>query len=147
MYMVLMTVSTVEALSKRRLRVTLSTGRTLEVDMTDYLDTPGYERLRKAGSFAKADVAEWGHGVSWPGDIGIPVEALYRLAREQAGLAWPTHRFNAWMKRHGLSAAQAAKALGLTRRTILYYRTGAKPIPIYIALACEGWEHRQLKAA
>ena len=45
------------------------------------------------------------------------------------------------------SAAQAAKALGLTRRTILYYHSGAKPIPIYIALACEGWEHRQLKAA
>ena len=56
-------------------------------------------------------------------------------------------RFNAWMKRHGLSAAQAAKALGLTRRAILYCRTGAKPIPIYIALACEGWEHRQRNAA
>ena len=145
--MALMTVSTVEALPKRRLRVTLSTGRTIEVDVTEYLDTPGYARLRNAGTFARVEVAEWGHGVSWPGDIAIPVEALYRLAREQAGLAWPTHLFNAWMKRHGLSAAQAAKALGLTRRTILYYHTGAKPIPVYIALACEGWEHRQLKAA
>ena len=145
--MALMTVTSVEALPKGRLRVTLSTGRMIEVDVSEYLDSPGYERLRKAASFARADVAEWGHGVSWPGDIAIPVEALYRLAREQAGLAWPTHRFNAWMKRHDLSAAQAARALGLTRRTILYYHTGAKPIPTYIALACEGWEHRQLKAA
>ena len=48
--------------------------------------------------FARATVAEWGHGVTWPGDIGIPVEALYRLAKEQAGQAWPTQRFNAWMK-------------------------------------------------
>ena len=145
--MALMTVTSVDALPKGRLRVKLSTDRVIEVDVTQYLNAPGYERLRKPGFFARADVAEWGHGVSWPGDIAIPVEALYRLAREQAGLAWPTHRFNAWMKRHGLSAAQAAKALGLTRRTILYYHTGAKPIPVYIALACEGWEYRQLKAA
>ena len=145
--MALMTVTSVDALPKGRLRVKLSTGRVIEVDVTQYLNAPGYEPLRKPVFFSRAGVAEWGHGVSWPGDIAIPVEALYRLAREQAGLAWPTHRFNAWMKRHGLSAAQAAKALGLTRRTILYYHTGAKPIPIYIALACEGWEHRQLKAA
>ncbi len=145
--MALMTVKSVDPLPKSRLRIALSTARMIEVDVSQYLSSPGYERLRKPAFFAKVDVAEWGHGISWPGDIAIPVEALYRLAREQAGQAWPTHRFNAWMKRHGLSAAQAANALGLTRRTILYYHTGAKPIPIYIALACEGWEHRQKKAA
>ena len=145
--MALITVTDVEPLPKSRLRVRLSNGRTVEVNVAEYLSAPGYERLGKSAFFARATVAEWGHGVSWSGDIGIPVEALYRLAKEQAGQAWPTQRFNAWMKRHGLSAAQAAKALGLTRRTILYYHTGAKPIPIYIALACEGWEHRQLKAA
>ena len=145
--MALITATGVEPLPRARLRVRLSNGRTVEVNVTEYLSAPGYERLGKPAFFARASVAEWGHGVSWPGDIGIPVEALYRLSKEQAGQAWPTQRFNAWMKRHRLSAAQAAKALGLTRRTILYYHTGAKPIPIYIALACEGWEHRQLKAA
>jgi hypothetical protein len=34
----------------------------------------------------------------------------------------------------------AAQALHLTRRTIIYYSTGAKPIPAYIGLACKGWE-------
>ena len=145
--MALITATGVEPLPRARLRVRLSNGRTVEVNVTEYFSAPGYERLGKPAFFARASVAEWGHGVSWPGDIGIPVEALYRLSKEQAGQAWPTQRFNAWMKRHRLSAAQAAKALGLTRRTILYYHTGAKPIPIYIALACEGWEHRQLKAA
>jgi DNA-binding XRE family transcriptional regulator len=145
--MALMTVTSVEALSKSRLRVKLSSERVIDADVSQYLKAPGYKRLSKPAFFEKVSVAEWGHGVSWPGDIAIPVEALYRLAKEQAGQAWPTHRFNTWMKRHGLSAAQAAKALGLTRRTILYYHAGAKPIPIYIALACEGWEHRQLKAA
>ncbi len=145
--MALITVTAVEAFPKAQLRVRLSNGRTIEVNVSEYLSEPGYERLRKPAFFARAKVAEWGHGVSWPGDIGIPVDALYRLSKEQAGQAWPTERFNAWMERHGLSAAQAAKALGLTRRTIIYYHTGAKPIPIYIALACEGWEHRQRKAA
>ena len=145
--MTLTTVTAVEALPKTHLRVRLSNDRTIEVDIREYLSEPGYEPLRKVTVFGRAKVSAWGHGVSWPGDIAIPIEALYRLSKEQAGKAWPTRKFNAWMQRHQLSAAQAAKALGLTRRTILYYHTGAKPIPIYIALACEGWEHRQLKAA
>jgi predicted transcriptional regulator len=48
--------------------------------------------------------------------------------------------FNAWMDRNGLSLSAAAKALGITRRTVLYYHGGHKPIPIYIKLACLGWE-------
>lgn len=145
--MALIKVTEVETLPKAKLRVHLSTGRVIEVDVSEYANAPGYERLQKTTFFARAKVAEWGHGVSWPGDIAIPVEALYRRAKEQSGRAWPTQHFTAWMKRHGLSAAQAAMALGLTRRTIIYYSTGAKPIPLYIALACEGWEHRQRKAA
>ena len=85
-----MTVTSVEPLPKARLRVKLSTGRLIEVDVSQYLTAPGYERLRKPAFFARAVVAEWGHGVSWPGDLAIPVEALDRLAREQAESAWPT---------------------------------------------------------
>jgi hypothetical protein len=62
------------------------------------------------------------------------------LSKEQTGDAFPTGQFNAWMKRHGLSLSAAAQALHLTRRTIIYYSTGAKPIPAYIGLACKGWE-------
>ena len=145
--MALITVTAVEALPKAQLRVRLSNGLAINVNVSEYLNEPGYERLRKPAFFARVKVAEWGHGAAWPGDIGIPVDALYRLSKEQAGQAWPTEQFNAWMERHGLSAAQAAYALGLTRRTIIYYHTGAKPIPIYIGLACEGWTHRQRKAA
>ena len=74
--MALITVTNVESLPKARLHVKLSNGRTVEVDVTGYLSAPGYERLRKPAFFARATVAEWGHGVNWPGDIGIPVEAL-----------------------------------------------------------------------
>jgi hypothetical protein len=47
----------------------------------------------------------------------------------RTGDAFPTGQFNAWMKRPGLSLSAAAQALHLTRRTIIYYSTGAKPIP------------------
>jgi hypothetical protein len=64
---------------------------------------------------------------------------LYELSREQAGL--PTaSEFEAWMERNGLSLSVAAESLGMTRRMIAHYRTGSKPIPIVVGLACKGWE-------
>ena len=143
----MMKVTTAETLPDARLRITLASGKKFEVSVAEYLDSPGYESLRDPAAFAHASVEEWGNGVEWAGDIGIPVTALYRLAQEQAGKAFPVEQFNAWMKRNSLSAAQAARALGLTRRTIIYYHTGAKPIPVVVGLACEGYEARGKRAA
>jgi hypothetical protein len=51
--------------------------------------------------------------------------------------------------RNGLSLTAAAEALGLSRRMVAYYRTGAKPIPRVAWLACIGWEtqHRHHAAS
>lgn len=134
-------IARVDATPPARLRLEWTNGRRSEADVGDYLNSPGHERLRDPAFFARARVEEWGHGVEWPdADIGIPADALYRLSKEQSGHAFPTADFNAWMKRNALSLAAAAKALHLTRRTIIYYSTGAKPIPAYIGLACRGWE-------
>ena len=134
-------IARVEAIPPARLRLEWANGNQSEVRVGQYLKSPGHERLRDAKLFARAQVEEWGHGVEWPdADIGIPADALYRLSKEQAGDAFPTADFNAWMRRNALSLASAAKALHLTRRTIIYYSTGAKPIPPYIGLACTGWE-------
>lgn len=134
-------ISRVKALPPDRLRLQWASGTESDVDVSEYLNSPGHERLRDPALFARAEVEEWGHGVEWPeGDIGIPADALYRLSKEQSGDAFPTSGFNAWMKRNALSLSAAAKALHLTRRTIIYYSTGAKPIPVYIGLACKGWE-------
>jgi hypothetical protein len=105
-----------------------------------------------ADCFANIVVADWGHGIEWPAiDQGLSVEALARMAREQAGTAFPTAGFNAWLKRNGLTLSAAAQALGLSRRTITYYHTGQEPIPIpipiYIGLACEGWDARNRSRA
>lgn len=55
-------------------------------------------------------------------------------------------QFAPWMAGHGLSLNAAADALGLSRRMIARYRTGSRPIPRVVALACEGlsmqWKKR-----
>lgn len=143
-------ISRVEPLPPARLRIEWASGNQTEVDVKEYLKSPGHERLRDPKFFAGVRVEEWGHGVEWPrADIGIPGDALYRLSKEQSGDAFPTADFNAWMKRNALSFTAAATALHLTRRTIIYYSTGAKPIPAYIGLACRGWEvtHRPRASA
>jgi hypothetical protein len=142
-----MRVTAVEVLPKHRVRVTLNTGKALELSVEAYLSVPGYAALKKASIFAQATVADWGDGLEWPGDIAIPLSALYRLSQEQAGRAYPVEQFNAWMRRNELSAAAAARALGLTRRTIIYYHTGGKPIPLVVGLACDGYEARLKKSA
>lgn len=130
------------------LNIAWHAGRQTRVDIAEYFDSPGYDRLRDPQFFADAAVEEWGHGVEWGnGDIGIGADALYRLGKEQAGAAFPVSEFNAWMEHNGLSLAAAAKALGLTRRTVVYYHGGHKPIPIYIKLACLGWEVLQSRKA
>ena len=61
------------------------------------------------------------------------------MSRQQAGL--PTaSEFNDWMQRNGLSLQTAADSLGMTRRMIAHYRTGSRPIPKVVGLACTGWE-------
>lgn len=116
-------------------------GKQTRVDIAEYLDSPGYEKLKEPAVFKTAVVEEWGHGVEWgEGEIGIDADALYRLGKEQSGLAFPVSEFNTWMERNGLSLSSAAQALGITRRTVVYYHGGYKPIPIYIKLACLGWE-------
>lgn len=123
-------------------------GKETRVDISDYLNSPGYERLKEPEFFSAAVVEEWGHGIEWgDGEIGIDADALYRLGKEQAGLAFPVGEFNDWMVRHNLSLTAAAKALGITRRTVVYYHGGYKPIPMYIRLACIGWETLRLQQA
>jgi hypothetical protein len=134
----------VEPLAPSGVIIGLSNGKQFSVDLGSYLAAPGYERLHDLDLFKSVQVEEWGHGIEWQAiDMGIDVDSLNRLAREQSGTAFPVQSFNAWMQKNGLSLTTAAQALGLTRRTVIYYHCGHKPIPLYIGLACDGWEARK----
>lgn len=129
----------VEPSTPYRLHTQWSTGETLEVDVAPVLrSTPALERLLVPKVFAKAHLAEWGHGVEWF-DAELGADNVYAWAKEQAGEV--SHQmFNGWMHRNALSINTAAEALGISRRMVIYYRTAHKSIPRAIWLACLGWE-------
>ena len=129
----------VAALQPYRLRTTWSTGEVLDVDVEPILrGIPALERLLKPKVFARARLAEWGHGIEWV-DAELGADNVYAWAKEQAGEV--SHQmFDTWMHRNGLSLHTAADALGISRRMVSYYRTAQKRIPRAIWLACLGWE-------
>ena len=84
-------------------------------------------------------VDDWGHALEWPDGFDLGGDRLYEVAREQAGLP-TTASFNTWMEWIHLSLTKSANALGMSRRMVAHYRTGSRPIPIVVDLACMGWE-------
>ncbi len=137
----------VKAKPPASLDIAWSTGETLAVDISRLMKRfKLYSPLKNAALFAKAKADPWGHAVNWPGEIDIGADQLYELAREQAG-EWGPERFAAWMTENGLSLNAAADALDLSRRMIAHYRTGSRPIPRVVALACEALRAFNLSAA
>jgi hypothetical protein len=143
------TISAVSAIPETfHLIITWSTGKTDDITVSSLISrSAALAPLRDPSVFAQARPGEWGEAVSWPNDIELEAAGLYRQAREQAGTAFPRKEFEAWMTRHELSYAQAAKALGLTRRTIINYNMGHTVIPLTVGLACIGWETLQKRQA
>lgn len=140
-------IRTVKVKAPATLEIVWSTGETLAVEVSRLVKRfKLYAPLKNATLFVKAKADPWGHAVNWPGDIDMSADQLYELAREQAG-EWGPERFDAWMTDYGLSLNAAADALGLSRRMIAHYRTGSRPIPRVVALACEGLSARWKKRA
>ena len=125
----------------RKVRVIWRDGRESVIDLAAFLaEFAVFRPLDDDESFAGVVVGEYGREITWGGDMSIAGRTLYRLATEQHPDATPADRFGAWMMRNGLSASTAAAALGIGRRTVIYYRTGQKPIPRLVELACIGIE-------
>lgn len=134
-------IAAAKALPNHRLSVDFEDGWTATVGLGDFIGAfPALAPLGDDKLFRKAKVEEWGSGVTWDneGPLSIAATTLYRLAAEQT--EEPARRFDAWMISNGLSATSAAEVLGMTRRSIISYRTGTRPVPAYISLACIGWE-------
>jgi hypothetical protein len=87
-------------------------------------------------------VADFGWGVEWPCGASLDSDRLLEMALEQQGQVANVN-FRRWQVRHQLSLTDAANAIGLTRRTVSQSRTGARPVPRTVTLACKGWEMEQ----
>ena len=130
----------VTAIEAASLLIRWTTGETMHADIGDWMVRFALLKpLRDPGIFKKARVGWYGHSVEWSDDIELGADQLYSRCKAQAGEPSPAE-FNEWMSRNDLSLSTAAEALGMTRRMITYYRTGSKPIPLSIWLACIGWE-------
>lgn len=138
------------------LDVVLSNRRRLTVDLEPWVGRfAPLQPLRDPAVFATVRVTSWGHALAWgemldeegDGPIDISADQILRMAGEQAGDIMPTAAFQAWRERCGLSLTDAAAALGISRRMVTYYDSGAWPIPKTVQLACEGWEARQARKA
>ena len=124
----------------QHLVITWSTGETLDCDLaTTIRRHAALAPLADLAVFSQVAVEEWGHGLDWPAGLDMGADRLYQLCREQAGLLSPA-AFDEWIKNNKLSLSTAAEALGMTRRMIAHYRSGSRPIPKTVQLACIGWE-------
>lgn len=125
------------------LAATYTGGNTIRVDLTDVAQRlEAFAPLESRREFRRATVADFGWAVEWPCGASLDSDRLLEMALEQQGQVANVD-FRRWQDRHQLSLSDAAKAIGLTRRTVSQYRTGARPVPRTVTLACKGWEMEQ----
>ncbi len=143
---------TIKALALRApaaLMLTFADDANLVVDLAGVINShPALAALNDEAVFARAHIDALGGYVVWIEDeLEMAADNLRNLATEQAGGIGPERVLN-WMARHSLTQDRAAQAIGVSRRMLNYYLSGAKPIPKTVWLACLGWETvRELTAA
>lgn len=117
-----------------------SDGRQVQVDLSDLARRlKAFSPLEKPAEFRTAKVADFGWTLEWNCGASLDSDRVIELALEQSGLT-ENVSFRRWQDTNGLSLTDAANAIGLTRRTVSQYRTGARPVPRVVGLACKGWE-------
>jgi len=133
--------TTVTTQNDYRLRLTYADDQTFEVDLSEWIHTSKtLATLSDKALFAQAKIGFAGRSVDWIEDeLDLGADNLRNLAIEQAGGIGHERIWN-WLHETGLTLEQAAEALGISRRMLIYYRDGEKPIPRTIWLACLGWE-------
>ena len=130
----------VEALPDQRLHLTFEDGWQADVALSDWIEhTTLFKPLHDATLFAQARLGDWGTSVVWVEDeIDMGADNLRNLAVEQAG-GIGHERLIHWLHDNQLTQTQGAQAIGVSRRMLSYYLSGAKPIPKTVWLACLGW--------
>ncbi|AVO48647.1 hypothetical protein C6568_04725 [Melaminivora suipulveris] len=135
------TLTAVQARRGHCLHLTYADGQSFDVDLSDWIGSSKVlAPLRDSSLFAQARRGFRGRTVDWIEDeLDLAADNLRNLAIEQSG-GIGHERIWTWLHDTGLTLEQAAQALGISRRMLIYYRDGEKPIPRTVWLACLGWE-------
>lgn len=114
--------------------------RDRQVDMTGLMARSVHfaPLMSDPDSFAKVEIVADGLGVVWPietkwGRLDVSAATLHRIAEEQAPMTGAD--FAKWRKELGLSLSEAAKLLGIGRRTVMGYLKKDE-LPSVVAIAC-----------
>ncbi|MBF0624170.1 MAG: DUF2442 domain-containing protein [Magnetococcales bacterium] len=103
-------------------------GYSAVVDLSTLMENRHFAALRDPEVLARASIEDWGGTITWPGAGEWGADNLRVLAHTQT--------FGTWLHRHRLTNQSAAEALGVSPRSIAYYKSGERPIPKHIRLAC-----------
>jgi hypothetical protein len=133
------TLTDVEPTGPGAVRVLWSDGTQADLDLGAALEDPAFAPLRDPVEFAKVEVGDWGHSLTWPSGAELGADALWLETLSATGRG-EARAFLDWRLRHALSLSKAAEALGISRRMVAYYSNGEKRVPKPILLACRGWE-------
>ena len=131
------TLTAVKALADGVLALAYADGEQLQVDVKPIIRRhPTLRELAAPAVFKRAKLGEWGGSVTWGKDaLELAADNLRARAIEQAGGV--SHEYLiTWMARNNFTLDQAAEVLDISRRMLAYYRSGAKPVPRVVALAC-----------
>ncbi|OWQ93481.1 hypothetical protein CDN99_03130 [Roseateles aquatilis] len=136
------TLTSVTPTPRASLLLAFADGEHFDVDLVDVIKTfRVFAPLKSQSVFNTARLGEFADTVIWADDDNLELAAdnLRAMAVEQTGGI--SHEFiYRWMHENDLNLDTAAEALGMSRRMLAYYRSGAKPVPRTVALACLGWE-------
>ncbi len=126
---------------------TYTDGKIIQVAMRDLINSyPALAPLTSVGECATARITDWGFSLEWDCGMSLDCDRFFELYLEQCGMI-ENVRFRQWQDSNALSLAESAQVLGLSRRTISQYRTGMRPIPRVVTLACKGWNLERMKEA
>jgi hypothetical protein len=133
------TVVAVQPIGPVSIHLDWSDGTQADLNLGATLQSPSFAPLRDPVEFAKVEVGDWGHSLTWPSGPELGADALWLETLSATGRA-DARAFLDWRLRHALSLSKSAEALGISRRMVAYYSNGEKRVPKPILLACRGWE-------
>jgi len=140
------TITALAVTAPSSLSIAFADGKKFTVNLADTIRAyPSLSALSDPTVFARARIDERGGYVIWiEDDLELAADNLRNIAVEQSGSIGNERILN-WMDKNQLTQERAALAIGVSRRMLNYYLSGAKSIPKTVWLACLGWEAIQDK--